>query len=220
MDNQVTYKANGTTTEFSFNFKVFKPENLEIYINGLKQEGGYHTELSDDYGQIIFSIPPALNSKIVIKRNLKIVRQTDLQEYGVISAQDLNLDMDYIVELIRQTNEELKKCIKYDPEKGEIKTTLPQAEAKKAIVWDETAKRLVNSEIDFLDESLSAEKTYEDIKIIFEDMKKLLNNSNDGSCYGLVVNMIDLLKAKFPELSQDLGTIMEAYNESEDYGNI
>ncbi|MDR1691360.1 MAG: hypothetical protein LBR35_00775 [Rickettsiales bacterium] len=221
--DKITYIANGITSEFAFNFKIFKPQNLEVYVNGLKQEGGFHVQLDSIGGYVIFSAPPANNSKIVILRNLEIERQVDFQECGAVEASDLNHDLDYILELLHQTNAGLTNCVRNADALNDIDTALPKPKAGYALVWNDDEKKLINSKIDILKESLATTHAYEETKKIFENIQNLLNYTSDGTALGLVLNMINVFKEMFPNQFEDFGDILDSGvfpDQYYDYGQL
>ena len=110
--SRVEYVVNTKTTTFTFNFKIFEPENLLVYkipsgtlpddeTNKLLLNVDYTISINGDLGGFITLLKtPTIHDIIIIQRTLSIDRVTDFVNNGGIYSDVLNNDQDYQTYLI------------------------------------------------------------------------------------------------------------------------
>ena len=110
--SRVEYVVNTKTTTFTFNFKIFEPENLVVYkipsgtlpddeTNKLLLNVDYKVSINGDLGGFITLLnTPTIHDIIIIQRTLSIDRVTDFVNNGGIYSDVLNNDQDYQTYLI------------------------------------------------------------------------------------------------------------------------
>ena len=103
--------ANGTATEFEFDFVIFDPSDLKVYLDGALQLGGYTVTPTTSWpgtGKIVFGTAPAAATKVGRERDLAIERTTDFTDPGDFRASSINDQLDRIV--AQQQDMELKRA--------------------------------------------------------------------------------------------------------------
>lgn len=110
--NHNQYVGNGVTTNFDYNFRIFKNSHILVQVSDLN--GVLSTlVLNTDYtvtgagtsagGKIILSNPLAPGWSISIDRNLPLVQETDLRNQGTFYAETHEDAFDYLTMLIQRT---------------------------------------------------------------------------------------------------------------------
>ena len=107
--NSVTHNCNGVTTDFPFDFKVFKNEDLKVYLVDdnltlLTPDIDYAVyDLNQDSGgHIVLNIAPSSNQKISIHRILLPVQETSFPNQGAFFPKVHESAFDQVVMLIQQ----------------------------------------------------------------------------------------------------------------------
>jgi hypothetical protein len=136
----IRYTANGSLTNFSYPFPIFKMEDLKVYIAGVLQNSGYSvTGIGDTNGGVVqFNSPPAANTQITLLRDIKIERMSDFLESGDFSADILNTELDYIVASLQQLSEQQKSNLRFQTYESNPNLVLPDkaVRANKALGFD------------------------------------------------------------------------------------
>ncbi|MGH1398520.1 MAG: glycosyl hydrolase family 28-related protein [Alphaproteobacteria bacterium] len=134
------FVANGTQTEFSYNFPIFASEDLAIYIDGAKQASGYTIagEGETNGGTVTFDTAPAQDAIITLARELPIERITDFLEGGDFSADSINSELDYMVAALQQVNRENDTMLRYSDHEtpGNVELPARTARANKGLGFD------------------------------------------------------------------------------------
>lgn len=93
-----TYTANGITTVFPFTFMVFSASDLAISFNGTVLTSGFTVSGAGavNGGAVTFLTPPANGVKVMIARDMPLVRNTEYQNNGDLLASTVNQDFDRI----------------------------------------------------------------------------------------------------------------------------
>jgi hypothetical protein len=94
---RVQFIGNGITTQFVYPFAIFHEEDLEVYLNDIKQSSGFSVSGAGDSvgGVVTFSTAPGASVIVTLRRSLAIQRITDFQESGDFRAKALNDELDY-----------------------------------------------------------------------------------------------------------------------------
>ncbi|MGB1547120.1 MAG: hypothetical protein ACPHIA_01120 [Alphaproteobacteria bacterium] len=107
---RVQYTANGVQTSFGYPFPIFDAAELEVFFD----DGGTPTSHTitgvgnSSGGNIVFDSPPANGTRITIRRDMPVERNTDFQEGGDFRASVINEELDKLTMFI-QTVESLSK---------------------------------------------------------------------------------------------------------------
>tara|TARA_Y100000114_G_scaffold155582_1_gene180145 strand:- start:657 stop:1361 length:705 start_codon:yes stop_codon:yes gene_type:complete len=148
---KVTATANGSLTDFSFNFQVNNTTDLDVFLDGvLKSISSDYTVVTsagsaglnaDGTGVVKFNSPPANTVIVSIKSDLPISRASVYTSGGNITAASLENDFDTITMQVGDIDESLSRSLKApvnDP--GSVNMTIPAKSARlgKALSFDST----------------------------------------------------------------------------------
>lgn len=112
---KVSYIGNGTTTEFTFNFPYFENSNIVVTKNGatatgyniVGTSGGLDADIPYTGGKVVFETAPTIQDTITIMRCLPLNRVADYQPLVKIDPTTLNQDMNYMMEVLKDLQDEL-----------------------------------------------------------------------------------------------------------------
>ena len=163
---RVQYTANGTLATYTFPFAIFSEQDIEVYLNNIKQQNTSYTVTgvrNSDGGSVTFTEAPAADTLITIVRHLSIERTSDFQEGGALRADTLNDELDYQIACQQQIADNLNRSMTLPPYAvaTNVDLTLPTPAAGKAIVWNSDGTNLENStvEVNSLESTLHGYKT-------------------------------------------------------------
>ncbi|AXH71887.1 MAG: tail fiber protein [Caudoviricetes sp.] len=102
------YTANGSTTQFAYQFYVLLATDIDVFVGGVKKL------LNTDYtvtqvgntqgGNVVMTVAPASGLEVIIKRNTPFTRQTDYADNGDLLADVLNADIDRLWLALQEIN--------------------------------------------------------------------------------------------------------------------
>ena len=112
---KVSYMGDGATTEFTFNFPYFENTDVVVEKNGATATGynivgnsaGLDADIPYTGGKVVFDTAPGALDNITIARSLPLTRQYDYQPTVKIEPTTLNQDMNYLMEVLKDLNDEL-----------------------------------------------------------------------------------------------------------------
>jgi hypothetical protein len=159
-----TYPGTGAQTTFAYTFGILAEDQVKVQIKNASDV--YSTKiLTTDYtvtgtgnastrtnyvsGNIVFeagSIPLSTDT-VVITRSVPLSQNTDYVENSTLPAESLEEALDKLTMIAQEQDEEITRSIKI-PADSSVDTTLPQASANKALVWNAAATAITNSEFD------------------------------------------------------------------------
>jgi len=150
---RIQYVADGILTTYEFPFAVFSTDDIEVYLNDIKQPNTNYSVLGvrdSDGGSVTFVSTPTSGTIITIVRNLFIERTSDFQEGGALRADTLNDEFDYQIACQQQIADNLNRSMVLPPYAiaGDVDLTLPTPSAGKAIVWNSDGTNLENSTVE------------------------------------------------------------------------
>lgn len=114
--------GDGTTTEFTFNFPYFENTNITVNKNGAMASGytiigtsaGQDADIPYIGGKVVFETAPTTLDNITIARSLPLTRIADYQPTAKIEPTTLNQDLNYLMEVIKDKQDELDTlCAQY-----------------------------------------------------------------------------------------------------------
>ena len=108
--------GNGVTTEFTFNFPYFENTDVVVTKNGaattgyniIGNSGGLDADIPYIGGKVVFETAPGALDCITIARSLPLSRQYDYQPTEKIDPTTLNQDMNYLMEVLKDRQDELE----------------------------------------------------------------------------------------------------------------
>ena len=134
------YVANGSQTVFTFDFVLFRPEELLVTANGALVASGVGVALlPDGTGSATFAAPPAAGTVVVVQRRLTIKRETDFQEGGDLRAKTLNDEFDFQTAALQQVEAAAARALSLPIDDADnAVSTLPVAalRANKVLAFD------------------------------------------------------------------------------------
>ena len=154
--SRVEYVVNTKTTTFTFNFKIFEPENLVVYkipsgtspddeTNKLSLNVDYTVSINGDLGGFITLLKtPTIHDIIIIQRTLSIDRVTDFVNNGGIYSDVLNNDQDYQTYLIVDNEIENARHLKLPVTAVGVSSTLPTPIPNRYMLWNPQGTALIN----------------------------------------------------------------------------
>ena len=112
---KVSYTGNGETTEFYFSFPYYQDTDVVVLVNNatapeyniIGNSGGVDADIPYIGGRVVFDVAPCENDTITIFRHLPLSRSVDYQPLAQIEPTTLNQDMNYLMEVIKDLNDEL-----------------------------------------------------------------------------------------------------------------
>jgi len=119
--------ANGTQTSFIFPFPIFKEDDLEVFLDDVRQTSGFSVSGvgQSTGGNVVFTSPPVNNSQVTLRRYLRIERTSDFSEGGAFHASVINQELDYIVAVAQQNAQDIERSVTLDPTDGDVQLVLP-----------------------------------------------------------------------------------------------
>jgi len=113
---KVSYMGNGVTTEFAFNFPYFENSNIVVTKNGATATGysivgtsaGLDADIPYTGGKVVFEVAPTALDSITIARSLPLTRIVDYQPLAKLDPTTLNQDANYLMEVIKDLQDELE----------------------------------------------------------------------------------------------------------------
>ena len=135
---RLNYIADGSTTAFTFNFKIADSNSIAVYV------GSTLKTLTTDYtvtfdsgtsgtGTIVFLLAPAASSNIYLIRDTDNVRSTDFQEGGAFLAATINAELDRLTQGIQDVENRLNTRV--------FSIAEPQSETGKTFTIGDSATR-------------------------------------------------------------------------------
>ena len=112
---KVSYMGNGETTEFAFNFPYFENTDIIVTKNGapateyniIGTSAGLDADIPYTGGKVVFDTAPTALDSITIARSLPLTRVVDYQPLEKIAPTTLNQDMNYMMEVLKDLQDEL-----------------------------------------------------------------------------------------------------------------
>ena len=113
--NRWEYDGDGANKEFPYTSRIFSDSELLVYVDGDIQSSGYSItgEGSTNGGDVVFVTAPALDSKIVIIRNIADQQPTDIPLGGPFPADAIERELDRRTIASQQKSEAISRSIKY-----------------------------------------------------------------------------------------------------------
>ncbi len=111
--NRVNYTGNGVTTEFSFPYIFYADADLDVYIDSVLQSSGYTvTGAGTTTGTITFSVAPAVDEAILIRRSVSFLQNTDFENFDGNPADVTEKQFDLVVMQTQQLADDVARSLK------------------------------------------------------------------------------------------------------------
>ena len=113
---KVSYMGDGVTTEFAFNFPYFENSDIIVTKNSTTATGynivgtsaGLDADIPYTGGKVVFETAPTALDNITIARSLPLSRVVDYQPLAKIDPTTLNQDMNYMMEVLKDLQDEFE----------------------------------------------------------------------------------------------------------------
>ncbi|OSQ41492.1 hypothetical protein [Thalassospira sp. MCCC 1A01428] len=159
----VRYEGDGESREFPFEFAVFAASDVKVTMNGneISEDIGITLNTSQSSGEtgegsvmasggtVTFAKAPVTGADVLISRRLGLRRLSHYDSGSSLRADVLNADFDYVLAALGDVEEGFASTLRMPDgainASGEgVSAQLPGPQAGRAIMWDETARQLVN----------------------------------------------------------------------------
>jgi hypothetical protein len=129
---RVQYVASGAQSAFTYPFPIFKPADLEVFLDGARQSGGFTVTGAGQSsgGTLTFAAPPPAGTIVTLRRRLALQRVSDFQENGELRARVLNDELDYQIAALQQVADDLGRTLQFDPTEAGAAPVLPPRAAR------------------------------------------------------------------------------------------
>lgn len=159
-NNEARYTAVAGQTEFVFDFPVYMPSHLVVYVGEVSGESttwGEALSLNDDYtveytdtdnmtGKIIFSAGATEGNKVLIQREVPLTQLSEYVEDDQLPARVFESDINLGIMIDQQHRRALTKCFKLPDTSEMANLTVPEPEPGKVLFW-ESAENLGNKDL-------------------------------------------------------------------------
>ena len=173
--NKVRLVANGSATDFDFDFKIFADTDLSVYtivratdVETLKTINvDYTVSFDEDVegGTVTFTSPPADTLDVFILREYPLTQPTDLPTEGSFREDQVEDEFDRIMMIIQQLQEQIDRAALVDQFSGSSASvpTFPNADTGKALKWaaDGSLTNSIYNVDDILADALAAQTAVE-----------------------------------------------------------
>ncbi len=125
---RVQYVGDGARTAFPFPFPIFDAEDLELRLDSLVQPSGtYAVEGMGDStgGSVTLPTPPAAGVIVTLRRRVRVERNSDFQDNGLLRARTLNDELDRIVAALQENRDDIGDTLRQDPSEVGARLVLP-----------------------------------------------------------------------------------------------
>ncbi|MCL2758147.1 MAG: hypothetical protein FWE64_02380 [Alphaproteobacteria bacterium] len=112
--SKITYTGDGNTSQFHFDFAVWRAADVKVSRNGLPVPAAEYkltlnklpanASFGHDGGNIAFKVPPKIGDAITLFRELAHQRVVSYQPMKPVDPAALNADANYIMEVVRDMN--------------------------------------------------------------------------------------------------------------------
>nr|ANO58168.1 putative tail fiber protein [uncultured Gammaproteobacteria bacterium] len=159
------YTGDGTQTTFAYGFKVFVTSDLEVYVADVLKT------LTTDYtvtgagaesgGNVVFGTAPVSGANVTIIRSIPYTQVADYTAYDPFKSETHETALDKSVMQSQQLLEKHDRTVKMKPSFTGSEVLVDAPTANKALKWDSTGVKLVNStdDVDGITSAASASAT-------------------------------------------------------------
>jgi hypothetical protein len=153
VEPRTAYVADGVQSAFTYPFAIFRPEDLEVWLDAVRQTAGITVSGAgvSTGGTALFAVPPPAGVRVTLRRRMAIARTSDFQADGVIRAKTLNDEFDIQIAAIQQVADDAARAVGRAVTSGSAADlTLPEPAPGKAIGWNGDGSGLTNDPADFV----------------------------------------------------------------------
>ena len=158
-DSSVRYVGDGSQTVFAFNFRIFKTDNLHVYVDGTEQVSGYDVFNSEEEtgSYVTFDDPPVNQAVIYMERVLPYQQLLDLIAFDRFPAESMEKALDYLCLLTQQNEREAGNIIQADPSiPDDVDMTMPPPGDGEFFKYTDDGKAIETADITKIDKEVIA----------------------------------------------------------------
>jgi hypothetical protein len=137
--SRVAYAANGATTAFNFDFKIWAAANLKVYLRSNTTLVDTLQTLNSDYtlniasypatGTVVFTTAPPAGRTVVIVRDMPLTQDLDLIASGTFAAENIEQQLDKLAAEIQTLRELIARTPQLPVGTALTDPTLPEPRA-------------------------------------------------------------------------------------------
>lgn len=150
------YTGNGSTTEFSFNWKIFTGSDITVRLEkistGVQTTLTYGTDYGVTFGEvagyITLTTAPTSEYYVIISRNVSDYQSKKYSTSTGFQGSEIENSFDKVSCNLQELDYTLQRSIKVAVGSSNLDMTLPAPSAGKTLKWNEEETGLINSTID------------------------------------------------------------------------
>lgn len=129
---RIQYVGDGVQREFFFPFAIFKPEHIEVFLDGERLASGVTVQGAGESagGSAILQAAPGEGVLVTVRRRMVVERTTDFQPAGAFSARLINDEFDYLTAALQQVAADAETSLRLAPTEPIVDMTLPAVPAR------------------------------------------------------------------------------------------
>jgi hypothetical protein len=144
---RVQYVGDGARTDFDFPFPIFDADDLEIRVGAVALNGGFAVAGAGQSqgGTATLAAPPGVGETVTLRRRVRVERNTDFQDNGLLRARTLNDELDRLIAVLQEQRDEIGSAIRQDPSEigGQLTLPLRPSRANRLLGFDSTGNAAV-----------------------------------------------------------------------------
>ncbi|MCU0893268.1 MAG: hypothetical protein MUD06_02930 [Rhodospirillales bacterium] len=124
---RIQYVGDGSQREFFFPFAIFRPEHVEVFLDGGRLAAGVTVLGAGESagGSVILDPPPGEGVLVTVRRRITVERTTDFQPAGAFSARLINDEFDYLTAALQQVAADTETSLRIAATEPVVDMTLP-----------------------------------------------------------------------------------------------
>lgn len=147
--------TNGTTTTFSFAFYALNENYIKVAletdgVQSVVDPSNYTVSFDENDGSVTFNTAPAAGSYVIIYRQTPQEQETPFKTSSGFPAKTMEGRLDKLTAMVQEVSDDADRSMKSSVGSS-ISGTLPVPSAGKALIWNEQANAIVNSNSTFDD---------------------------------------------------------------------
>lgn len=129
---RIQYVGDGDQREFFFPFAIFKPEHVEVFLDGARYAGGMSVAGAGESagGAVTLDEAPGEGVLVTLRRRIAVERTTDFQPAGAFSARLINDELDYLTAALQQVAADAETSLRLAATEPVVDMTLPPPTAR------------------------------------------------------------------------------------------
>jgi len=163
------YTGNGSTTEFSFNWKIFTETDITVTLETISTGAqtvltfgtDYNLSFGDVAGYVTLNTAPSADYYVIISRNVSDYQSKTYSTSTGFQGSEIENSFDKVSCNLQEIDYTLKRAIKSPVGSQSLDLTLPEPDAHKALKWNEAETGLENSTVNINALESMAERLYE-----------------------------------------------------------